>query len=124
MQTIDERIREALDADDAELYDKLGEPSLLGRVFEVLTGRMKWMNRIMWLVSVVIMGAGVYALVRFFRAEQVHDMLMWGGGFMMTMMTVSMLKVWFWMEMQTNSVLREVKRVELQVARLGSRSGD
>ena len=50
-------------------------------------------------------------------------LLVWGGGFMFCMMAVSMLKLWFWMEMQTNSVLREVKRVELQVSRLASRTG-
>ncbi len=124
MQTIDERIREALDADDAELYDKLAEPSMFGRAVEVLHGRVKWMNRIMWVTAVLIMGVGVYTLVRFFQAEEVRDMLIWGGGFMFAMTAVSMLKLWFWMEMQTNSVLREVKRVELQVARLASKAGD
>ena len=32
------------------------------------------------------------------------------------------LKVWWWMEMQKNSIIREVKRVELQVASLASRA--
>lgn len=29
---------------------------------------------------------------------------------------VMFIKVWFWLEMQTNRVLREVKRVELLIA--------
>ena len=28
------------------------------------------------------------------------------------------LKIWFWMEIQRNSVVREIKRLELQVANL------
>jgi len=32
-----------------------------------------------------------------------------------------MLKMWFWMQMDKYVVLREVKRLELQVARLSSR---
>jgi hypothetical protein len=32
-----------------------------------------------------------------------------------------MLKMYFWMEMNKNVVLREIKRLELQVARLASR---
>lgn len=34
---------------------------------------------------------------------------------------VAMLKIWSWMEMHKNQVLREVKRLELQVARLAAR---
>jgi hypothetical protein len=31
----------------------------------------------------------------------------------MSFLMVSFLKVWFWLEMQSNRLLREVKRVEL-----------
>jgi hypothetical protein len=37
------------------------------------------------------------------------------------MLGVAMLKMYFWMEMNKNMLLREVKRLELQVARLASR---
>jgi uncharacterized membrane protein YciS (DUF1049 family) len=30
--------------------------------------------------------------------------------------------MWFWMRMESNRVLREIKRVELQVARLTSKA--
>jgi hypothetical protein len=36
---------------------------------------------------------------------------------------VAILKIWFWMEMHKNAVLREVKRLELQIARLAARDG-
>jgi hypothetical protein len=32
-----------------------------------------------------------------------------------------MLKVWYWIEMQRIVVMREIKRVELQIARLSAR---
>jgi hypothetical protein len=31
-----------------------------------------------------------------------------------------MIKVWFWMEIQKNAIVREIKRVELQVANLAA----
>jgi hypothetical protein len=37
------------------------------------------------------------------------------------MVGVAMLKMYFWMEMNKNVTLREMKRLELQVARLASR---
>ena len=32
-----------------------------------------------------------------------------------------MIKAWFWMQIHRNRVLREIKRLELQVARLAER---
>ena len=32
----------------------------------------------------------------------------------------TMIKVWFWMEIQKNAIVREIKRVELQVANLAA----
>ncbi|MBZ0171437.1 MAG: hypothetical protein K8E66_03575 [Phycisphaerales bacterium] len=48
-------------------------------------------------------------------------MIGWGLGFLMAMIAVSMMKTWYFMEMNRNCVLREVKRVELQIARLAER---
>jgi hypothetical protein len=36
------------------------------------------------------------------------------------MLSVAMLKMYFFMEMNKNQVLREVKRLELQVARMAT----
>ena len=35
---------------------------------------------------------------------------------------MAMLKMYFWMKMNKNVVLREMKRLELQIARLASKS--
>ncbi|MEE8169622.1 MAG: DUF6768 family protein [Phycisphaerae bacterium] len=40
------------------------------------------------------------------------------------MSAVAMLKIWYWMEMQRIVVMREIKRVELQIARLAARIRD
>ena len=46
--------------------------------------------------------------------------LLWSAGALLTMLAVAMLKMYFWMEMNRNATLREVKRLELQVARLAA----
>ena len=42
----------------------------------------------------------------------------WAGGFGLSLIAIAMLKIWYWMELNKNAVTREVKRVELQLARL------
>ena len=39
--------------------------------------------------------------------------LQWGGLTLLLMLAVMFIKVWFWMEMQSNRIMRELKRVEL-----------
>ena len=42
-------------------------------------------------------------------------------GFVFCINAVAMLKLWYFMEMNKNAVTREVKRLELQIARLAKR---
>jgi hypothetical protein len=60
-------------------------------------------------------------VVCFFRAETVREMIAWAGGFGLSLIAVSFSRLWFWLLFHRNAVVREVKRVELQVARLSSR---
>ena len=45
----------------------------------------------------------------------------WGGGALMAFLVMIVIRIWFFLEIQTNRVLREVKRVELQLARLSAK---
>jgi|GEM_PF-3584282 len=36
---------------------------------------------------------------------------------------IGLIKIWYWMELNRNTVLREIKRLELQVAHLAGRVG-
>lgn len=69
---------------------------------------------ILWLVGLVVgLGLMVWSAIRFFHAPEVREQLLWGGFCFFNVLFISFLKVWFWMEMHSNRVLRELKRVEL-----------
>ena len=48
-------------------------------------------------------------------------MLRWAAGAGLAALGLAMVKLWFLAELQSNAVIREVKRLELQVARLAAR---
>ncbi len=54
--------------------------------------------------------------VEFFHTSDPRMVTLWGMGMGVGVFFAGMLKLWFWMEMNKNAVIREVKRVELQVA--------
>jgi len=119
---LNDKIREALKREDAELFDEFGgEPSLLEMVMEAFRGRLWWLNLLTSVWILVFFVLAVWSGVKFFYTEDTRDAMLWALAFVFCMMAVSLLKMWFWMEMNKNAITREIKRVELQIARLASR---
>ena len=124
MSELDDKIREALAREDAELFDEIGgERSLPELVLETFRGKHRWVNGLFVVVSLVVVAAGVWCAVRFFGTPDVAERLAWGLGVVTALVMVTAIKVWYWMEMQRLAVTRELKRVELQIARLSQRLG-
>jgi hypothetical protein len=44
--------------------------------------------------------------------------MVWGGGFFLGIFMVTALKVWAWMQMDRNAIIREIKRLEVQLTAL------
>jgi len=125
MNDLDRKIQEALRKEDAELFgDFGGEPSMLEMVLETFHGRHRWlvMLNIFW--TLVFAAIFVLAAVKFFRAEEMREMMMWAAAGIFSMSAVAMMKTWYFMELNKNAVTREIKRLELQIARLASRIKD
>jgi len=121
MNALDLKIREALGADGAGPLGPLDEPSLWRQVAEIFRGRGRWIAVVMLAAIVAFAVLGVVSAVCFFRAEGVREMIAWAGGFGLSLIAVTAARLWFWMELNQNTVLREIKRVRLQIALLAGR---
>ena len=108
MNDLDNKIRAALDGDTPG-----EEPNLAEEVIAVFRGRNRWMHGIVVVVSLALMALTLWSVYHFYHAEEVREQLRWGGLALVTLLMISFMKVWFWLEMHTNRILREVKRVEL-----------
>ena len=119
MNDIDLKIREALSAEDAELAQELErEQSMLQMISDSFRGRHRWLIVVAFVMVLVYMGLMVVSAIRFFSVEGVREMLLWGGLFGVSLLAITATKMWYFMELNKNSVTREVKRVELQIAQL------
>ncbi len=124
-QNIDDKIKQALAAEDAEIYSQFAEePSLLAQSLQLLKTRNRWLNVMVMVVVTVFMGVGIYSLWMFTQSEETKSLIGWAMSFGFSMAVVSMLKIWAWMEIEKYSTIREIKRLELQVARLTQRLDD
>jgi Na+/glutamate symporter len=67
----------------------------------------------------VLMVVAVVSAYQFFEVEGQRAMIAWACSFGLSVTGIAMFKIWYWLELAKNAVLREVKRVELRVVRLG-----
>jgi len=119
MSNIDDKIREALPAEDAKLLAEVGgEQSLHEMVIDSLRGKSKWLIVMIFSAMFVITVLAVLAAVQFFQVESVREMIAYATAFVFCLLGGMAMKIWYWMELNKNAITREVKRLELQVARL------
>ena len=109
---IDEKIRAALRRTD-EGQRLAAEPNLAEELLTAFRGRNTWTNLLAVVFSIVSFAVAIWSGFRFYEAAEVREQLLWGGLCLFMLIFISFMKVWFWLEMHSNRVLREVKRVEL-----------
>jgi len=119
MNGIDDKIRETLRREDAELLERFQKDfSPLEGLIETFRGKNRWLNVMAVVWTFVGLALSVLSAYRFFEAESTREMIGWATGFLWFSMWVAMLKLWFWMEMQCLPIMREIKRLELKIAEL------
>jgi hypothetical protein len=119
MNSIDDKIREALRREDAELLKlSLEDSSLHDVLIESFRGKHRWLNVMAVVWTFVFVALAVVAAYQFFQAEDTQAMIAWATAFLWFGLWVAMIKIWFWMEMQRHPITREIKRLELRIAEL------
>jgi hypothetical protein len=119
MRTIDDLVDDALSADEREILRRIGpEPGLVGMATGLFSGRLGWVNAVLMTVQGLAFVAGAYAAYRFFLAEAVVAQLRWGLPAVTLLLMSIHLKSLLWPSLQTDRVLRELKRLEFRLERV------
>lgn len=123
MRNLDQMIDEALDSEERELLRSIGEePGFFSQAFGLFTGRTAWVNVLLMVVQTIFFVAGVWAAWNFFEAGDALAAVRWGIPAAVLLLTGLIIKMALWPTMETNRVIRELKRIELQLARSTNRS--
>jgi len=124
MEEIDKLIKETLTQEEAKFYDELDEQNVFQMVGGLFSGKNKWIIILMNVVTLVFFALFVYCAIQFFDTENTNELIKWGIGGFVCLITVSMLKLFAWMQMDKNALLREIKRLELQVSSLSMKMSE
>ncbi len=121
MEDIDQLIKDTLTEEEAKFYNELEEQNVLEMVTGLFKGKNMWIMYLMNFMTLVFFGLFIYCIVQFFNAEVTKDLIKWSVGSLVFVLAVSMMKIFAWMQMDKNALLREMKRLELQVSSLATK---
>lgn len=124
MEEIDHLIKDTLSKEEAAFYESLDEQNLFDMVMGLFKGKNAWFLIVANVMILVFLGLFVYSCIQFFEVESTEELIKWGFGSFVCLMSLSMLKLYAWMQMDKNAILREMKRLELQVLSLSGKMQD
>ncbi len=117
MQDIDRMIEEALDEEEKALFRETArEPGFFGQTFGLFGGPAGWVNAVLMLAQTAAFFFGAWAAWRFFQADTALSALHWGLPAALLLLASLVMKLALVPVMHANRVLRELKRLELQIA--------
>ena len=120
-EKIDELIKEALTEEESKFYDNLDEQNVFQMLGGLFQGKNKWIILLINIALLIVFVLLVYSVIQFFNADQTNELIKWSLAIVVGLLIISFLKMFIWMQMDKNSIKREVKRLELQVANLSSK---
>ena len=117
MQDIDRMIEEALQGEEQALFRETAhEPGFFAQAFGLLGGPNGWVNVVMVVVQAALFVGGLWAGWRFFEAGTTLSALHWGLPAAVMVLASLIIKLGMMPELQTNRLMRELKRQQLQAA--------
>ena len=120
-EDIDKLIKETLTEEEAKFYDDLEEQNLLQMFGGLFSGKNKWLIILMNIVQILFFILFIRCAIMFVEATETNDLIRWGIYGFATLLAQSMLKMFSWMQMDKNALLREIKRLELQISSLSGK---
>jgi uncharacterized membrane protein YciS (DUF1049 family) len=118
-KNIDDKIRQALRKEDAELLENYrGEAPFHEALLDSFRGRNRFLNVMALVATLIVTVLMFFSGYLFFHVESVRAMIGCAAGFVTCAVATGLLKIWFWLELNKNSITREIKRLEFQIAQL------
>jgi len=119
MVDIDDKITSALDADDKAFLDSLDDGrGLFTQIGDMFDGPLSGWTKVVFVAPMIIGLALLYCVVQLFTAEATREIILWAVGVIALLILQGFTKDWLFSRMNMLSILREVKRLQVQVALL------
>ncbi|NAS32799.1 hypothetical protein GTQ40_17605 [Flavobacteriaceae bacterium R38] len=121
MEEIDKLIKDTLTQEEAKFYDELEEKNVLRMVADIFKGKNSWLVIIMNIVNLIVFGLFIYCLIQVFNTDVTNELIKWIAAGFICLNITGMIKLYMWMQVDKNTILREIKRIELLVSSVSNK---
>ena len=118
MDKFDELIAKALTDEDRALLSRHGEPGYFAQALGMFRGPLAWVMWLVYVVGGVAFFVAMYAIWQMWTTTDMLAAVKWGMASVLLFQFTVLAKTYMGTHMETNRMLLEIKRVELQVAML------
>ena len=116
MTDIDERIRQALSAEDRALMETMGDEqgifTLIGRSFQ---GKMKAFIVVAWIAMFGMFAFAVLSLIQLLSTTDISAKIQWGVALIVSTQFLGGTKMWYFLELNKLAAARDIRRLELRI---------
>ena len=117
-EDLDRLILEALDEDDRAVLAEIGEePGYFSQALGLFGGKLGWVMWGMYFVNILGAVVAAWAGWQMFQTSDPAAVMRWGVLVLAALNVGIFMKGGMGVQLQDNRILRELKRVELQLAR-------
>jgi hypothetical protein len=112
----EEEIRKVIDDE----YDESEEDKIWTMLREFYNRKMMPFIILLWIWAIIFIGGAVYCGIKFFQTDQTRYHIMHAALFVCFVYGIGLIKIFAWQLIHRNSIRREIKRLELQIAELAN----
>jgi hypothetical protein len=117
MRDIDKMIDEAIGAEERKVLAQIGpERGHFGQLASMFTGPSWWISIVLMIAQSAMFIAGCWMTWEFYRAADPLTAMHWGFPAAVLILGSLVIKIGMWPTMHTERIIRELKRIELQIA--------
>lgn len=119
MTRFDDKMKAALDADDEAFLRELdADRGLFVQMGDTLKGPLGGWATLTLVMTFPMAAFLFFAVWRMFAAAEMRELVLWTAGALAAMLALGFVKQWFFERMNFIALLRELKRIELRIARI------
>ncbi len=117
MSNFDKSIAKAL-GEEPEIGEFGDEQNILEQVTSSFRSKNRWLVVFGIVFGLVFMGLGIYSLLQFLELKDTVQALPWAVLLIFSLVAIIAMKIWYWMELNKNAILREIVRLERRIEQL------
>ena len=121
MIDINQKILNAIEDDPLETPLPEADATAIGLIRSSFKGTFRYTMVFIIILQLGFAGLAVYCAYQMFGADAVGLKIEWLSGLIIAVIVFSIARLWFFMELNRLSILREMKRMEMQIAFLSNK---